>query len=286
VYTQKYLFLPCTFVKSLPDSGRFSDCAVVKSSDGQIHYVHSLSMMETMDPSLPQTLHLTKTTTGVDDILSLPSVTEPTLLHTLRSRYTTQQIYTEVGPILISINPYAWMGGLYNEEMMMSYHDGSGNRDANNQLPPHLFKIADDAYIQLMKKRLTFGGGTDGSNNDDDNNNDDGDLNTNTRGPLSAPNQSIIISGESGAGKTEATKIIMQYLARITNLHTSNSSGSSPSRALDGTATLEQRVLSANPLLESFGNARTLRNDNSSRFGKFIKIQFDSRGAIIGASVR
>ena len=106
------------------------------------------------------------------------------------------------------------------------------------------------------------------------------------RGAAMVKNQSIIISGESGAGKTEATKKIMQYLARI-----HRGSGSSGEEAEGAPSSLEDRVLSSNPLLESFGNARTLKNDNSSRFGKFIKIMIESggsgasRGGIVGASI-
>lgn len=123
----------------------------------------------------------------------------------------------------------------------------------NSTPPPHLFSIADRAYNALRDKSI---------------------------------NQSIIISGESGAGKTEATKIIMQYLAK--------SSSSSPSLILDSEGgevpqdqekKLEEQVLASNPLLESFGNARTLRNDNSSRFGKFIQIKFH-QGHIAGATIR
>ncbi|EED91560.1 predicted protein, partial [Thalassiosira pseudonana CCMP1335] len=120
-----------------------------------------------------------------------------------------------------------------------------------NALPCHLFQVADRAYNSLLSS-------------------------------------SVIISGESGAGKTEATKKIMQYLARITK---GKGGGGSCSRAEGGgnikmASTLEDRVLSSNPLLESFGNARTLKNDNSSRFGKFIKISFNTEtGAIVGASI-
>lgn len=139
-------------------------------------------------------------------------------------------------------------------------------------LPPHLFVVADRAYTDLVM----------------------------ASGEASA-SQTIIISGESGAGKTEATKIIMQYLARIThspgpsaaeaphsplsNLGSLRSSMQSMQEIFGSLTTLEQKVLDANPLLESFGNAKTLRNDNSSRFGKFIEIQFDNTGRIVGAEI-
>jgi myosin heavy subunit len=107
--------------------------------------------------------------------------------------------------------------------------------------------------------------------------------------PGQVVNQSIIISGESGAGKTEATKYIMKYLARITKKKSKwTSESAAPFLSPDGkvVATLEDRVLSSNPLLESFGNAQTLRNDNSSRFGKFIHINFSTdKGVIVGAKI-
>ena len=108
------------------------------------------------------------------------------------------------------------------------------------QLPPHVFVTADNAYRDLLNSK---------SDKERD--------------------QSIIISGESGAGKTEAVKLIMRYLTRITN-------------STSEVGSLEQRVLGTNPLLEAFGNAKTLRNDNSSRFGKFIEIQFSKDGKISG----
>lgn len=117
--------------------------------------------------------------------------------------------------------------------------------------PPHLFVLADASFTALMA----------------------------SAGARRPKNQSIIISGESGAGKTEATKYIMQYLARITT-----ASDPHTSTKLQ-VGQLEQRVLNANPLLEAFGNAKTLRNDNSSRFGKFIRIEFENSGRIIGASI-
>ncbi|KAL6965712.1 hypothetical protein U1Q18_036766, partial [Sarracenia purpurea var. burkii] len=93
-----------------------------------------------------------------------------------------------------------------------------------------------------------------------------------------ARSQSILVSGESGAGKTETTKLIMQYLTFV--------GGRAAGRAAGDNRTVEQQVLESNPLLEAFGNARTVRNDNSSRFGKFVEIQFDANGRISGAAIR
>jgi Myosin heavy chain len=172
---------------------------------------------------------------GLEDVLHLPNISEASLLHTLRVRYHRDEIYTNAGPILISVNPYKTIvkqnSSIYSDSVMAAYRK-------NRCSAPHLFTIADRAYNALLTKNKS---------------------------------QSIIISGESGAGKTEATKIIMQYLAKTS--HTRN------------TSQLEQQVLSSNPLLESFGNARTLRNDNSSRFGKFIQIKIQN-GHISGATIR
>jgi hypothetical protein len=164
---------------------------------------------------------------GLSDILKLQSFSEMSLIHNLRIRYSRDEIYTFVGPILISINPYKWLSNLYSEETMTAYH--------SRQIvgSPHLFVVAESAYSALM-------------------------INS-----AKERNQCIIISGESGAGKTEATKVIMGYLARVTSMdHQHNHDNH------NAIGQLEQRVLNTNPILEAFGNAKTLRNDNSSRFGK------------------
>nr|CCA17136.1 myosin 29 putative [Albugo laibachii Nc14] len=189
-----------------------------------------------------------------DDILKMPDLSEEALLQNLQLRYEFDNIYTYVGPILIAINPYKPMPLLYNEEKMKEYY---GQRIGT--LPPHVFALANHAYTQLIQG-----------------------------GALDPANQSIIISGESGAGKTENTKIIMQYLAKATGYHRisgipeTNENGMQHEQLL---GRLEERVLDSNPLLESFGNAKTIRNDNSSRFGKFIEIQFDHHGKIVGAEI-
>ncbi|GLE01599.1 hypothetical protein PINS_up010429 [Pythium insidiosum] len=190
--------------------------------------------------------------TTFEDILQMSDLSEQSLLENLRRRYDKDLIYTYVGPILIAINPYKDLGNAYSEATMTEYYSKS-----LGMLPPHVFALTDHAYTQLIQG-----------------------------GALDPANQSIIISGESGAGKTETTKIIMQYLARATSYRghqQQQNGGQSPiSRAL---GKLEERVLETNPLLESFGNAKTLRNDNSSRFGKFIEIQFDHHGKIVGAEI-
>ncbi|KAK1288010.1 hypothetical protein QJS10_CPB19g01893 [Acorus calamus] len=143
---------------------------------------------------------------------------------------------TYTGSILIAVNPFTKLPHLYNTHMMEQY---KGVR--LGELSPHVFAVADAAYRAMMDE---------------------------------ARSQSILVSGESGAGKTETTKLIMQYLTYVGG------------RAADDDRTVEQQVLESNPLLEAFGNARTIRNDNSSRFGKFVEIQFDSSGRISGAAIR
>jgi myosin heavy subunit len=218
VLSHKHLFSPCTIVK------RDESHTLTKTSDGTLYKLTSDDLMQLAAEDRQ----------GVDDVLHLPNISEPSLVHTLRIRYNRDEIYTNAGPILISINPYKTIlkhnSSIYSESNMISYRK-------NKSSSPHLFAIADRAYNALT---------------------------------LKDKNQAIIISGESGAGKTEATKIIMQYLAK-----TSHATDSSQ---------LEEQVLASNPLLESFGNARTLRNDNSSRFGKFIQIKFHN-GHISGASI-
>ena len=286
---------------------------LVKLNDGTLHKIR--------DSSKLTRLISPEDYIGVDDVLHLPHITEASLLHALRLRYKRDDIYTNAGPILISVNPYKVIksnnsnkmigrvvdknspdpdvssdggiavggtGGIYSEHKMMQYRNSSkalqepsmtphSSRVGNESLPPHLFGVADRAYTALLSSvnedsNFTTDKGEEGSYVTPKK------MNSEKSG---AVNQSIIISGESGAGKTEATKIIMQYLARITQ---SNFEKSVDEKSLE--LSLEDRVLSSNPLLESFGNARTLKNDNSSRFGKFIQISFDlSTGTIAGAKI-
>lgn len=181
---------------------------------------------------------------GVDDLLMLGDFNEAALLHNIRVRYAEDKIYTGIGsPILISVNPYQAIKGLYDEACQVKYRRGGAARAAgqNVNLPPHLYSVVDAAYRTILKEQL---------------------------------NQSIIISGESGAGKTEATKRILTYLAEMQRAGFSS-----------GEKSVEQQVLDANPVLEAFGNAKTVRNDNSSRFGKFVEVEFDSSGRLTTAQI-
>ena len=292
-------------------SSSFEIPVLVKTKDGQLHKIRDRNKL------IPLTAP--EDYTGIPDVLHLPNVTEASLLHALRLRYGRDEIYTSAGPILMSVNPYKEIvlkdgKDLYSEERMLLYRNstnsfGSGGTGSNtatvnssddsNALPCHLFQVADRAYNSLLTSVL--------SNEIEPHMEEEDALvmmekdHDQKRRNHVVRNQSVIISGESGAGKTEATKKIMQYLARVTKDIIKGSASSLPPKSPKGktsvpdtTATteenkgtsLEDRVLSSNPLLESFGNARTLKNDNSSRFGKFIKISFNTEtGHIAGASI-
>ncbi|XP_061368583.1 myosin-6-like isoform X2 [Gastrolobium bilobum] len=174
---------------------------------------------------------------GVDDMTKLAYLHEPGVLDNLRSRYDINEIYTYTGNILIAVNPFIKLPHLYDSHMMAQYK-GAGF----GELSPHPFAVADAAYRLMINEGIS---------------------------------QSILVSGESGAGKTESTKLLMRYLAYM----------GGRANAGEGRS-VEQKVLESNPVLEAFGNAKTVRNNNSSRFGKFVEIQFDQKGRISGAAIR
>ncbi|XP_029309255.1 LOW QUALITY PROTEIN: unconventional myosin-VIIb-like [Cottoperca gobio] len=169
---------------------------------------------------------------GVDDMIKLGDMTEAGLLRNLLLRHKRGKIYTYTGAVLVAVNPYKNFP-LYSVDQVELYH---GRK--LGELPPHIFAIAESCYCN-MRRHLR--------------------------------NQCCIISGESGAGKTESTKLILQYLAAI--------SGELSEQKI------EQQILESNPILEAFGNAKTIRNDNSSRFGKYLEIFFNKDGVIEGARV-
>ncbi|GFZ02730.1 myosin-like protein XIF [Actinidia rufa] len=173
---------------------------------------------------------------GVDDMTKLAYLHEPGVLYNLASRFALNEIYTYTGNILIAVNPFRRLPHLYDIHMMEQYKGATFG-----ELSPHLFAVADACYRAMINEH--------GS-------------------------QSILVSGESGAGKTETTKMLMRYLAFM--------GGRSGTEG----RTVEQQVLESNPVLEAFGNAKTVKNNNSSRFGKFVEIQFDKYGKISGAAVR
>ncbi|KAG8099976.1 hypothetical protein GUJ93_ZPchr0013g37336 [Zizania palustris] len=173
---------------------------------------------------------------GVEDMTRLAYLHEPGVLQNLKSRYGMNEIYTYTGNILIAVNPFQRLPHLYNNHMMGIYKGAEFG-----ELSPHPFAIADRAYRLMINCGVS---------------------------------QAILVSGESGAGKTESTKMLMQYLAFMGG------------KAESGGRSVQQQVLESNPVLEAFGNAKTVRNNNSSRFGKFVEIQFDQNGKISGAAIR
>lgn len=238
---------------------------------------------------------------GVDDLIELTHLHEPAILHALRLRYDADIIYTSTGPILIAVNPFKKMD-IYSMEIMEKYCLQGENVSVSNpnstyttpfknrnralggeqvpkrRLEPHVYQTADDAYRAMLRGL------------------ENRELMGNPRQRpsqvaslhRSAPtNQSILVSGESGAGKTVTTKIVLNYFAMLSKRRSerAGSSPSSPDLLSTAEVSIEQQVLQSNPILESFGNARTIRNDNSSRFGKYIDIRFTRSGKLTGASI-
>ncbi|KAF4003457.1 Myosin head (motor domain) family protein [Saccharomyces cerevisiae] len=191
----------------------------------------------------------------VENMSELTHLNEPSVLYNLEKRYDCDLIYTYSGLFLVAINPYHNLN-LYSEDHINLYHNkhnrlskSSLDENSHEKLPPHIFAIAEEAYENLLSE---------------------------------GKDQSILVTGESGAGKTENTKKILQYLASITSGSPSNIAPVSGSSIVES---FEMKILQSNPILESFGNAQTVRNNNSSRFGKFIKIEFNEHGMINGAHI-
>ncbi|XP_024991696.1 myosin-1-like [Cynara cardunculus var. scolymus] len=192
--------------------------SLISYSEGKVLKVQSDSLL----PANPEILD------GVDDLMQLSYLSEPSVLYNLQYRYDRDMIYSKAGPVLVAINPFKNIP-LYGDDYVEAYKRKSIDS-------PHVYAIADTAMREMIRDEV---------------------------------NQSIVISGESGAGKTETAKIAMQYLA-----------------AVRGGSGIEYEILKTNPILEGFGNAKTSRNDNSSRFGKLIEIHFSETGKISGASIQ
>jgi len=173
-----------------------------------------------------------------EDMANLTWLNEAAVLHNLTERYHAGLIYTYSGLFCVVINPYRHYP-IYTDKVIDMY---KGRK--RHEMPPHVFAITDSAYRSMLHDK---------------------------------EDQSILCTGESGAGKTENTKKVIQYLAAVASNKTNSG------RAAHGE--LERQLLQANPLLEAFGNAKTVKNDNSSRFGKFIRINFDASGFIAGANI-
>ncbi|XP_062272201.1 myosin heavy chain, fast skeletal muscle-like isoform X2 [Scomber scombrus] len=178
----------------------------------------------------------------IEDMAMMTHLSEPTVLYNLKERYAAWMIYTYSGLFCVTVNPYKWLP-VYDSVVVSGYR-GKKRIEA----PPHIFSISDNAYQFMLKDQ---------------------------------ENQSILITGESGAGKTVNTKRVIQYFATIAV------AGGKKSEQTSGKmqGSLEDQIIAANPLLEAYGNAKTVRNDNSSRFGKFIRIHFGSTGKLASADI-
>uniref|UniRef100_A0A3B5Q0Z3 Myosin heavy chain, fast skeletal muscle-like n=1 Tax=Xiphophorus maculatus TaxID=8083 RepID=A0A3B5Q0Z3_XIPMA len=171
----------------------------------------------------------------IEDMVMMTHLNEPCVLYNLKERYASWMIYTYSGLFCVVVNPYKWLP-VYDAVVVAGYR-GKKRIEA----PPHIFSISDNAYQYMLTDR---------------------------------ENQSVLITGESGAGKTVNTKRVIQYFATIAALGGKKDQGS-----------LEDQIVAANPLLEAYGNAKTVRNDNSSRFGKFIRIHFGTSGKLASADI-
>ncbi|XP_051243903.1 myosin-10 isoform X1 [Dicentrarchus labrax] len=185
----------------------------------------------------------------VEDMAELTCLNEASVLHNLKDRYYSGLIYTYSGLFCVVINPYKNLP-IYSENIIEMYR---GKK--RHEMPPHIYAISESAYRCMLQDR---------------------------------EDQSILCTGESGAGKTENTKKVIQYLAHVASSHKGRKDHNIPPespKAFKLQGELERQLLQANPILESFGNAKTVKNDNSSRFGKFIRINFDVTGYIVGANI-
>ncbi|CAM9562517.1 unnamed protein product, partial [Sphacelaria rigidula] len=238
--------------KRVPEDKSHVRITVVLEEGGTADFVVSVEQDEFVDLKLRNVSGQASTLegVGVEDLTSLTHLHEPTILYSLNQRYQADVIYTGVGPILLAVNPFKRVK-LYTNEILAAYRQDGERRhydpEYDGNLAPHVYAIADKAYRNMTAPSNEY----------------------------EHRSQSILVSGESGAGKTETCKIIMKYLAILGSKTGSTELG-----------TIEQQVLESNPILEAFGNARTVRNDNSSRFGKYIQIIFDTYGKLTGAQIK
>ncbi|KAK2826424.1 hypothetical protein Q5P01_020638 [Channa striata] len=177
---------------------------------------------------------------GVEDMSALAELHEAAIMHNLYRRYQKDNIYTNIGSILAAVNPYKQIPGLYDPDKVDLY-----SKHHLGELPPHIFAVANECYRCIWKRH---------------------------------DSQCILISGESGAGKTESTKLLLQFLSMMSQ----NSAGTPQS---EKSTRVEQAIVQSSPIMEAFGNAKTVYNNNSSRFGKFIQLHFSECGNIQGGCV-
>ncbi|XP_016385335.1 unconventional myosin-X-like isoform X1 [Sinocyclocheilus rhinocerous] len=178
---------------------------------------------------------------GVEDMATLQDLHDGAILHNLQLRYTQKSIYTYIGSILAAVNPYQSLSDLYDATAIERY-----SRHHLGEIPPHIYAIANECYRSLWKR---------------------------------SSNQCVLISGESGAGKTESTKMILRFLSAMSQQSVTLSTANRAS------SHVEEAILESSPIMEAFGNARTVHNNNSSRFGKFIQLHFSQHGNIQGGRI-
>ncbi|XP_068174654.1 unconventional myosin-IXb isoform X3 [Antennarius striatus] len=230
---QRFLLWPRKAQEQHPQSLGFYFLLQEQNHDGTIHYVHLPSVTKEQEAQqLAARGFLPPSQDDFADLCNLPILNEDSILHNLRTRFYKKKIYTYAGSILIAINPFKFLP-IYNPKYVKMYENHQLGK-----LEPHIFAIADVAYYAMLRKRV---------------------------------NQCIVISGESGSGKTQSTNFLIHCLTALSQK--GYASG------------VERTILGAGPVLEAFGNAKTAHNNNSSRFGKFIQVNYLESGVVRGAVV-
>nr|XP_046246548.1 unconventional myosin-IXb isoform X3 [Scatophagus argus] len=230
---QRFLLWPRKAQEQHPQSLGFYFLLQERNHDGTIHYVHLPSVAKEQEAQrLAARGFLPPPQDDFADLCNLPVLSEDSILNNLRTRFYKKKIYTYAGSILIAINPFKFLP-IYNPKYVKMYEN-----QQLGKLEPHIFAIADVAYYAMLRKRV---------------------------------NQCIVISGESGSGKTQSTNFLIHCLTALSQK--GYASG------------VERTILGAGPVLEAFGNAKTAHNNNSSRFGKFIQVNYLESGVVRGAVV-
>ncbi|KAI1902891.1 hypothetical protein AGOR_G00020980 [Albula goreensis] len=205
---------------------------------------HRQSLNDSLEGDVRAFLIDEETLHTYDDLTKVNPVTPTTVLKCLQARYRVKVFYTHAGCTLVALNPFQPIPHLYSLDVMKEYHFAPQPQE----FKPHIFIVAEEAY-------------------------------RNVQGQVEPTDQSLVVSGESGAGKTWTSRCLMKYYATVA------ASSSSP-KCQDTIERIEKRVLDSNPIMEAFGNACTLRNNNSSRFGKYIQLQLNRSQLLVGASVQ
>ncbi|KAK5870302.1 hypothetical protein PBY51_024952 [Eleginops maclovinus] len=229
---QRFLLWPRKAQEQHPRSLGFYFLLQERNHDGTIHYVHLPPVSKEQEAQLAARGFLPPPQDDFADLCNLPALNEDSILDNLRTRFYKKKIYTYAGSILIAINPFKFLP-IYNPKYVKMYENHQLGK-----LEPHIFAIADVAYYAMLRKRV---------------------------------NQCIVISGESGSGKTQSTNFLIHCLTALSQK--GYASG------------VERTILGAGPVLEAFGNAKTAHNNNSSRFGKFIQVNYLESGVVRGAVV-